>query len=682
MSFKLPFLIRYQESPIGHHEDDDYHDDEYDYDQGHYGRHQNNQYHQSYHYPNRHYRPAPQPPIHSYVPKYIPNAFSNYNHNNYHNNLYSYNDIGESPKVYEINKESYPSKGYDSTYSEEINTEHFPVTSAYGKGDRDAPTTYYSRDAKYSYNQPDSDESHEATFGHGEEHEDGHQVIYDHNKNPHLKFEIEVEDEPRHRHRSNRNPTSSTHPPGGYELDLDGLNVPISHADHSDDDDDHRTHGFHYGRYSNDDKDKADHHHQYIEYSPKHHHHTSAEIENQPPPPPPSSFSPHTELTSFEVDATSNEDDRDDINFDNFEEFPFPKPHRHSVSSIKQFEDPANNREHVQSQDDYYDDPDPRFSYNPDEFALDDSVIRDGGEWDKFFDGFRTNVDEDIEELSKTDEIYRNPEGQEDDGGEEVHVQDDGPPDGPPPHPLLPIDREDDQDHQDPRERYSDHSSERFEDHDDIGNDLHHHEDDSGELEGPHHGFEPYTRTHDDHDDDDNHGGRVEGRSGTEPRNKEESSSRRWHRHQDTSRNDAGHPSHSTKHRDIPGFDDFFARIEKNIEQEIRNEPVWTVPRHRSESLDKPADGVADVSMDLRPNVYREEDRGDPSKFNFQMPSHKELQENYQTVVSSSGPEPSLPEWSPKKLKKHQQTDNNRPTPKHRLKMPKGGRKVLRRRRY
>lgn len=90
-----------------------------------------------------------------------------------------------------------------------------------------------------------------------------------------------------------------------------------------------------------------------------------------------------------------------------------------------------------------------------------------------------------------------------------------------------------------------------------------------------------------------------------------------------------GGGSHHTA--DIPGFDDFFKKIERAVEREIGDSPfqaslpwqlllflrqplffkqdgrsnTWGHPEPHSEDEDEPADGVVDNSGDLRPEVYR-----------------------------------------------------------------------------
>ena len=92
---------------------------------------------------------------------------------------------------------------------------------------------------------------------------------------------------------------------------------------------------------------------------------------------------------------------------------------------------------------------------------------------------------------------------------------------------------------------------------------------------------------------------------------------------------------------DIPGFDDFFSRIEKRFEDEVgpddeRDEPEereWKMPTYDGEEMDRGPDGDRDNSGDLRPNHYRD---FAPDHLDFQMPSHEELQENYKTHVTSN----------------------------------------------
>lgn len=100
---------------------------------------------------------------------------------------------------------------------------------------------------------------------------------------------------------------------------------------------------------------------------------------------------------------------------------------------------------------------------------------------------------------------------------------------------------------------------------------------------------------------------------------------------------------------DIPGFDSFFNMVESKIEEEINGAPSWAVPQHDMEKKDKPADGVIDNSEDLKPNVHNQDI--EPHSFDFQMPSHEELAENYQTVSASN----LSPKWSPVKMKQEEE---------------------------
>ena len=51
------------------------------------------------------------------------------------------------------------------------------------------------------------------------------------------------------------------------------------------------------------------------------------------------------------------------------------------------------------------------YKYNPDDFAVDD------GRWDDVFQGHRSNIDKDIEGLSRNHEDYGAPTGQDGAGG-------------------------------------------------------------------------------------------------------------------------------------------------------------------------------------------------------------------------------------------------------------------------
>ncbi len=93
---------------------------------------------------------------------------------------------------------------------------------------------------------------------------------------------------------------------------------------------------------------------------------------------------------------------------------------------------------------------------------------------------------------------------------------------------------------------------------------------------------------------------------------------------------------------DIPGFDDFFTKIEDAVDHEIGDSPyqdarsgnsAWESPRHDGDDTDEQPDGVADNSGDLRPTVYN--DAVKPDSLGFRMPSHAELEENYKTEVTS-----------------------------------------------
>ncbi len=79
------------------------------------------------------------------------------------------------------------------------------------------------------------------------------------------------------------------------------------------------------------------------------------------------------------------------------------------------------------------------------------------------------------------------------------------------------------------------------------------------------------------------------------------------------------------------------------------------MPKYDGEEQDKPADGVIDLTEDFRPHRYGSDTP--PHVLDFQMPSHEELSENYQTVQTSASevkpviiPEQPLARWEPKKL--------------------------------
>lgn len=102
----------------------------------------------------------------------------------------------------------------------------------------------------------------------------------------------------------------------------------------------------------------------------------------------------------------------------------------------------------------------------------------------------------------------------------------------------------------------------------------------------------------------------------------------------------------------LPGFDQFFSQIEENIDGEIgdnkeKKRRKWKEPSYDGEDKDRPADGSDDNGQDLRPNRYREVA---PDEFDYQMPSHEELQENYKTETSSSEIDPIAVPWSPQKV--------------------------------
>eukprot|EP00094_Tigriopus_californicus_P006245 TCALIF_06011-PA protein Name:"Protein of unknown function" AED:0.45 eAED:0.64 QI:0/0.25/0/0.8/1/1/5/0/874 len=92
---------------------------------------------------------------------------------------------------------------------------------------------------------------------------------------------------------------------------------------------------------------------------------------------------------------------------------------------------------------------------------------------------------------------------------------------------------------------------------------------------------------------------------------------------------------------------------EETIDDEIGDDKEkkrrkWKAPSYDGEDRDKPADGSDDNVQDLRPNRYREVA---PDEFDYQMPSHEELQENYKTETSSSEVDPVAVPWSPQKVK-------------------------------
>ncbi|XP_059084519.1 uncharacterized protein LOC131881621 isoform X2 [Tigriopus californicus] len=93
--------------------------------------------------------------------------------------------------------------------------------------------------------------------------------------------------------------------------------------------------------------------------------------------------------------------------------------------------------------------------------------------------------------------------------------------------------------------------------------------------------------------------------------------------------------------------------LEETIDDEIGDDKEkkrrkWKAPSYDGEDRDKPADGSDDNVQDLRPNRYREVA---PDEFDYQMPSHEELQENYKTETSSSEVDPVAVPWSPQKVK-------------------------------
>ena len=109
-----------------------------------------------------------------------------------------------------------------------------------------------------------------------------------------------------------------------------------------------------------------------------------------------------------------------------------------------------------------------------------------------------------------------------------------------------------------------------------------------------------------------------------------------------------------TPSEELPNFDKFFQKIQTNIDREIKDDfgpsfsPHWDAQSHQ-EPESRPADGVMDISNDLRPNQY---DYNVPyDELGWQTPSHTELQENYKTHVTSDSENNVITvPWSPQKL--------------------------------